>query len=181
MGVFVAMLRAVNVGGRNMVKMEELRGLCSSLGCSEVQTYVQSGNVVFCSGLKEQTLQKRLEDSIEKAFGFRTLVVLRSSAELKAVIARNPFPAYARSAPAKLHVNFLYADPGEERRKLVRAMRFDPEEMRLEGREIYIYYPVGAGLSKLRWAPIDKTLGTAGTARNWNTVVKLREMAEGLG
>jgi uncharacterized protein (DUF1697 family) len=180
MGVFVAMLRAVNVGGRNMVKMEELRGLCSSLGCSEVQTYVQSGNVVLRSGLEEETLRKRLEDGIEKAFGFRTLVVLRSAAELKAVIERNPFPEYPRAAPAKLHVNFLYADPGEERRAAVRAMRVDPEELRLEGREIYVYYPVGAGLSKLRWTPIDKALGTAGTARNWNTVVKLFAMAEEL-
>jgi uncharacterized protein (DUF1697 family) len=169
----------VNVGGNRMMKMEALRGLCSSLKCTEVQTYVQSGNLLFRSAVNDMAkLGKRIEDGIEETFGFRVPVMLRTPDDLRKVIERNPFPEYARAEPGKLLVNFLYLDPGEERRQAARAMRFDPEELRFEGREIYIYYPVGPGLSKLRWAPIDKALGTVGTGRNWNTVVKLLEMAE---
>lgn len=180
------MLRGVNVGGNNKIKMEDLRALCADLGCSDVQTYVNSGNAVFRSPAKggsakdRDALGKRIEAAIETTCGFRTPVVLRSAEELRRVVKGNPFPAYALSAPGKLHVNFLYADPGEARRQAVRAMKFDPEELRLDGREIYIYYPEGAGQSKLRWSVVDKALGTSGTARNWNTVLKLLEMAERL-
>jgi uncharacterized protein (DUF1697 family) len=181
MTAMIAMLRAVNVGGKNMIRMESLRMLCTSLGCSDVRTYVQSGNVVFrYPGKDAGKLAASMEGGIEQTFGFRVPVMLRTTAELRRVVEGNPFAFYAESAPAKLHVNFLYTDPGESRREVVRAMPIAPEELRIIGRELYVYYPQGAGQSKLRWAPIDKALGTQGTARNWNTVMKLLEMAEAL-
>jgi uncharacterized protein (DUF1697 family) len=181
MTAIIAMLRSVNVGGNNIVKMETLRQVFTSLGCADVQTYVQSGNVVFRhAGKATGKLAARIEDGFEQQFGFRVPVMLRSLDELQRTVERNPFPGYAHSAPAKLHVNFLYTDPGDTRREVIRSMPTAPEELRIEGREIYVYYPEGAGQSKLRWAPIDKALGTQGTARNWNTVLKLLEMAEAL-
>jgi uncharacterized protein (DUF1697 family) len=181
MGVMVAMLRGVNVGGKNPVKMETLRAMCSSLGCTDVATYVQSGNVVFRT--RERSLPamtKRLEAAIEKEFGFSAAVTLRTAADLRRVVAANPFPEQAKSEPGKLLVTFLYDDPGDARRETVRAMKFEPELVRIEGREMYTYYPLGQGQSKLRWGPIDKALGTSGTARNWNSVTQLLAMAESL-
>ncbi len=179
--VWIALLRGVNVTGCNMIKMEALRAMCASLGCSDVQTYVQSGNVVFRSAAKDAVkLGKTLEDGIEKTFGFRVPVVLRSAADLARVVEQNPFPEQAKAEPSKLLVSFLYVDPGEARREQARAMTFSPEVLRFEGREVYVFYPVGQGLSKLKWGPIDKVLGTPGTMRNWNTVIRLLAMAEGL-
>ena len=180
MAVAIAMLRGVNLGKRRM-KMEALRELFSSNGCNDVQTYVQSGNVVFRT--KEKNLSRlgsQLETSIEEKFGFAAPVVLRSTAEMRKVVNFNPYPDHVLTEPGKVQVTFLYEDPGEAKRKLVEAMKVKPEELRLKGSEIFIYYPSGQGLSKLKWPPIEEALGTSGTARNWTTVRQLLEMAEAL-
>ncbi len=180
MTVWIAMLRGVNLGKRRM-KMDALRELFGLAGCSDVQTYVQSGNVVFRSAEKNAArLGERLEAAIEEQFGFAAPVVLRSTAEMRRVVELNPFPAQVLVEPGKVQVMFLYEDPGEAKRKLVRAMNVAPEELRVEGAEIFIYYPVGQGLSKLKWGPIEKALGTSGTARNWTTVCTLLEMGDAL-
>jgi uncharacterized protein (DUF1697 family) len=184
MSVVIALLRGVNVTGNHMVKMETLRALCSALGCTEVQTYLQSGNLVFRA--KEKTpkqllaLGERIEDAIEAEFGFRVPVVLRAAADLQAVVAANPFVQQAEDEPGKVQVVFLYRAPSEAQLKSVRAMRFSPELVWVGERELIVYYPTGQGQSKLRWGPIDKALGTPGTARNWNSVTKLLEMAEAM-
>jgi len=97
------------------------------------------------------------------------------------VVARNPFAKRRGIEPGKLLVSFLANDPGEEGRGKVRQMKCEPEELRVEGRELYIYFPNGAGRSKLSGAKLEKTLKTPGTARNWNSVTKMLEMAEKLG
>ena len=181
MAVMVAMLRGVNLMRTRRMKMETLRAMCGSLGCSDVATYVQSGNVVFRTKERSLTaMTKRLEAAIETEFGFSVAVTVRTAADLRKVIAANPFHEQAKHAPGKLLVTFLYDDPGETRRSLVRAMAIAPEQVWLEGREVYTYYPLGQGQSKLRWGPIDKALGTSGTARNWNSVTQLLAMAEAL-
>src|SRR5580704_11573952 len=120
MAVVVSMLRGVNVGGHNQIKMETLRALYESLGLRDAQTYVQSGNVIFKSNAQDMVrLGKRIEDGIEKAFGFRTGVVLRSPAELKDIIRRNPFAKRSGIAPNKLVVSFLAGEPGPEAREKV--------------------------------------------------------------
>jgi uncharacterized protein (DUF1697 family) len=177
--VIVAMLRGVNVGGRNLIAMAELRSLCAGLKLRDAQTCVQSGNVVFRTDERDMAaLRKRLENAIEKKFGFRPSVILRTAVELKRVIARNPVAKRSGIEPAKLLVSFLTGAPSAEARDNVRGMKTDPEEMWIEGSELYIYFPNGMGKTKLPWSRMDKILGAAGTGRNWNSVLKLLEMAE---
>jgi len=182
MTVIISMLRGVNVGGHNKIKMDALRALYESLKLRDAQTYVQSGNVIFKTDERDiARLAKRIEDGIARKFGFRPDVILRTAAEMRDVVARNPFAKRRGIEPGKLLVSFLASDPGEEGRERVRQMKCDPEELRVEGREIYIYFPNGAGRSKLPWAGLGKMLKTQGTGRNWNSVTKMLEMAEGLG
>jgi uncharacterized protein (DUF1697 family) len=177
----ISMLRGVNVGGNNMIKMEALCALYASLGLRDPQSYIQSGNVVFRTDRKEIVpLAKKIEDAIEDKFGFRPPVVLRTAAELREVIAKNPFAKRAGIEPGKLLVSFLMSDPAAADRELVNKMKFDPEELHIGSRHLYIYFPTGQGKSKLNSKAIDKTLKTSGTGRNWNSVLKLLEMAESL-
>jgi uncharacterized protein (DUF1697 family) len=181
MTVIISMLRGVNVGGHNKIKMEALRALYESLKLRDAQTYVQSGNVIFRTDERDMArLARRIEDGIERKFGFRPDVILRTAAEMREVITRNPFAKRRGIEPGKLLVSFLGSDPGEEGREKVRQMKCDPEELRIEGREICIYFPNGAGRSKLQWAGLGKMLKTTGTGRNWNSVTKMLEMAEKL-
>ncbi len=179
MTAIISMLRGVNVGGHNKIKMEALRALYESLKLRDAETYVQSGNVIFRTDEKDLSrLAKKIEDGIEGKFGFRPDVILRTAAGMREVIARNPFAKRRGIEPGKLLVSFLASDPGEEGREKLRQMKCDPEEMRIEGREIYIYFPNGAGRSKLNWAGLGKMLKTTATGRNWNSVTKMLEMAE---
>jgi uncharacterized protein (DUF1697 family) len=179
MPVILCMLRGVNLGGHNRVKMDDLKALCKSLKLCEPQTYVQSGNVIFKTDQRDLAkLTKKLEAAIQKKFGFQSDVILRSTKELRDVVTRNPFAKRRDIHPGKLLVTFFSGDPGEEARKQVRAIKCDPEELFIEGREAYIYFPNGAGRSKLNWAVIPKTLKVQGTARNWNSVTKMLEIAE---
>ena len=181
MAVIISMLRGVNVGAHNRIKMDALRALYESLGLRDPQTYVQSGNVVFSTDKRDLVaLAKRIEDAIERGFGFRPAVILRTSSELRDVIARNPFAKRSGIEPSKLLVNFLASDPGVEARDKVLKLKTEPEELRMDGRELYIYFPSGMARPKLSWAVIEKTLKVPGTGRNWNSVTKLLEMAERL-
>jgi uncharacterized protein (DUF1697 family) len=181
MTVMISMLRGVNVGGHNKIKMDALRALYEFLKLRDAQTYVQSGNVIFSTDERDiSRLAKRIEDGIERKFGFRPDVILRTAAEMRDVIARNPFAKRRGIEPGKLLVSFLASDPGEEARKKLCQMKCDPEELRVEGREVYIYFPNGMGRSKLPWAGLNKMLKTPATGRNWNSVTKMLEMAEKL-
>ena len=181
MPAIISLLRAVNVAGHNMVAMPALRELYQSLALRDAQTYLQSGNVVFRSDAKDLArLRKRIEDAIERSFGFRTSVVLRSAPELKDVIRRNPFAKRTGIEPNRLLVSFLADEPPAESREKIALVKVGPEELRLDGRELYIYYAAGFGKSKLTPALLERTLKVPGTARNWNTVTKLLELAEKL-
>jgi uncharacterized protein (DUF1697 family) len=179
--VVICMLRAVNVGGHNKIKMEALKALCVSLKLKDPQTYVQSGNVIFRTEEKDLAkLTKRIQDGIERKFGFRPDVILRTAAELRDVIARNPFAKRSGIEPNRLLVTFLAADPGKEAREKAMAIKTDPEEMHILGRETYIYFPNGMARPKIAWPTIERALKTSGTGRNWNSVTKMLEIAEKL-
>ena len=181
MTVVISMLRGVNVGGHNKIKMDALRALYVSLKLEDVTTFIQSGNVVFRTKERELgKIGKRIGDGIEKSFGFRPEVILRTVEEMRAVVARNPFAARKDVEPGKLLVWFLAAKPEAEARKKVFTVRMEREEIRVEERELYIYFPDGQGQSKLSMAAVERALKVAGTGRNWNSVLKLLEMAEGL-
>ena len=180
MSAIICLLRGVNVGGRNKIGMDSLRDVCSSLKLRAPQTYIQSGNVIF--GTMERNLAKlarRIEDCIEKGYGFRPNVMLRTAAEMRHVIARNPFASRKNTDPAKLVVSFLAEAPGAEDVKRLLEIKVGPEELRVSGRELYIYFPDGQGRSKLP-PVLERTVKIPATARNWNTVNKLLAMAEEL-
>jgi uncharacterized protein (DUF1697 family) len=179
MAVVISMLRAVNVGGHNKIKMDALRALYVSLKLRDPQTYVQSGNVVFRTAERDLLLlSKRIQSAIARKFGCSPDVILRTIGELRDVVARNPFAKRRGVEPNKLLVSFLASDPGSEAREKVLQLKTDPEELRIDGRELYIYFPNGMARPKLSWAALDKALKTTGTGRNWNSVTKLLEMAE---
>jgi uncharacterized protein (DUF1697 family) len=179
MQVVSSMLRGVNLAGHNKVRMDALRDLYESLGLRNAQTYVQSGNVVFRTDAKDLAgLAKRIEDAIEKKFGFRVGVILRTPADLRRTMARNPFAKRRGIEASKLLVTFVATEPSAEMQSEILRLNADhPGEVFIDGRELYIYFPDGMGRSKL-WPAVDKALKKSGTGRNWNTVTKLLEMAE---
>lgn len=181
MKVVISMLRGVNLGPHKRVKMDALRKLYESLGLKDPQTYVQSGNVLFKT--REQNLgrvAKRIEEAIERTFGFQADVVVRTTSELKDALAKNPFAARTGIDPARLLVTFLASDPGEEARAKIRQIKAEPEELWIEGRELYIYFPNGLARPKLSIPLIERTLKTSATGRNWNSVRKMLGMAESM-
>jgi len=179
MTTIISMLRGVNVGGHNQIKMDALRALYESLGLKNPQTYVQSGNVVFRTKDRDLVqLSQRIEKAIQQKFGFRPGVILRTSSELNDVIAKNPFAKRRGIEPGKLLVVFFDEEPGQDDCALLQRTKAEGEEVKAMGREFYLYFPNGAGRSKL-FAAIGK-LKKTGTSRNWNTATKLLEMAEKL-
>ena len=178
MQAIIAMLRGVNVGPHNRISMEALRALYGSLQLRNAQTYVQSGNVVFTANERNLgALAKRIDDAFEKTFGFRAAVILRTAAEMREVIAKNPLAKQKDVQPNKLLVMFLAEELSPEEQKQAEAIKVGPEKIKAHARELYVYYPDGVGQSKL--PPVmDRVLRKTGTARNWNSVTKLLEMAE---
>jgi uncharacterized protein (DUF1697 family) len=175
------MLRGINVGGHNKIKMDVLRALYESLGLRNVRSHLQSGNVIFESEHSDRfRLAAQIENSIEKVFGFRPKIIFRTCAELKEVIGKNPFSDSQDRDPSRLHVMFLLSDPGNEAKESLQRVNTAPEELHMIGQEIYLYYLNGMGRSKLTSTLIEKKLKIYGTARNWNTVTKLLEVAEAI-
>jgi uncharacterized protein (DUF1697 family) len=179
MPVLISMLRGVNLGPHNRIKMDALRALYQSLKLEDSRTYVQSGNIIFRTKEKNfAALAKKIQDAIERQFDFRPVVILRTPDEIRQAIAANPFAHRRDVEPGKLLVTFLTAEPGPDVRTTLAKFKEFPEELHLKGRELYIYFPNGAGKSKLPWSSVERLLNTTGTARNWNSVTKILEMAE---
>ena len=181
MTVVVSLLRAVNLGPHNRMKMDALLKACESLGFLNAKTYVQSGNVVFRTKEHDLTkLSRRFETAIERTFGFRSAVICRTREELEDVVQRNPFAKRPEVSGGKLIVAFLGQEPTPDAAKNMSLIKTNPEEVVLSGRELYIHFPNGQGRSKLSIQGLERTLGTASTARNWNSVTKLLAMAQEL-
>jgi uncharacterized protein (DUF1697 family) len=170
MASYIALLRAVNVGGTGKLAMADLKAMCSDAGFTQVQTYIASGNVVFKSAASPQTVKDALEARLLAHAGKPVGVVVRTALEMAIVVARNPFP---RAAPNRTAVIFLDEPPQSD--ALSHAIGQKDEEMQLCAREIYVHYPSGMGSSKLK-IPAAKT----GTARNMNTVAKFTALAAAL-
>jgi len=181
MAVFVSMLRGVNLAGHRKIDMRELRALYESLGFRDVQTYINSGNVIFRAAARDLAkLAKRIEDAIERSHGFRSDVILRTAADLREVIAQNPFGSRKDIEPNKLAITFLAVSPNREVIEKLMAFRIAPEELHVAGRELFIYFANGMARPKLSMAMVERALKIPGTSRNWNTTRKLLELAEKL-
>jgi uncharacterized protein (DUF1697 family) len=183
MTVYVSMLRAVNVGGSSRIKMDALQRVYESLGLADVRTLLQSGNVVFRSGLTDRPrLVKRIMQELERQLGLQIEVILRTLAEVASIVERGPLLS-PRADPSKLLVMFLSSVPQSAAQAALlkwHKSKEMPEMLELRGPEIYLYYPDGVGRSKLTNAVIENKLDTSGTARNWNTLVKLVEVGRAL-
>ena len=176
----VSLFRGINVGGNRIVPMKELKSLHESLGFRGVVTYIQSGNVVFISDeTNAAQIASQIEEGFAGKFGFRSQVFVRTLAELEQAIASNPFQNQPEKESNKVLVLFLTTRPESNALEDLKNSYNGPEEMHLIGQELFVYYPDGQGRSKLTLPLIEKKLKTASTGRNWNTVLKLREMMRG--
>jgi uncharacterized protein (DUF1697 family) len=175
--IYIALLRGINVGGKNKIKMADLKSMFEGTGMCRVKTYIQSGNVLFQSDEEEETLRQKLEQEIEATFGFAIKVILRSSEALKKVTENCPFSkdeiaaAEATAEGESLYVSFLLQEPSEEGIKRLEAYKSETEEYKIVDRDIYLLFPQSILKSKL--ANNLHKLDVPVTVRNWKTVTKL--------
>ncbi|HWG21350.1 MAG TPA: DUF1697 domain-containing protein [Terracidiphilus sp.] len=181
MPTYIALLRAVNVGGYGKLSMAALRNLLEELGYRRVTTYIQSGNAVFDANGSTAKIARELGAALEKHMHAPVGVIVRTPEELDRIIAGNPFADEAAADGARVHVGFLSAPaPASAAAGLQRIVDQYPnrrDRFHLSGHTLYLHLPDGAADTKFTAKALDKILGGAGTARNWNTVLKLREMA----
>jgi len=174
---YVALLRGINVGGNKMVAMAELRAMLEDLGFSDVKTLLQSGNAVFRGPVKAPaTLERQLEAAMTRRFNMSCDYHVRTAAELRAVIRANPLAVEATKDPSRFVVGFYREPLDTSLVKAAQAAITGPEIVRADGRHLYMYYPNGQGTSKAGIV-VGKMLKVQGTARNWNTVLKLGALA----
>lgn len=176
MNVYVVLLRGINVGGRNSLPMKELTKILETLGCEEVRTYIQSGNVVLHSDASSASLARDVSRAIEERRGFAPHVLVLAEAELLEAVAGNPYPE-AESDPRTVHLGFLDSVPGAPDLEALAAVRAPSERFELKGRVFYLHAPEGIGRSKLAQIT-ERKLGVPMTDRNWRTVTKLVSMLQ---
>ena len=180
MTTFVSLFRGINVGGHQSVRMDALKELHESLGLLAVETYIQSGNVVFTSDDVDVTqIQKDIEDGFAQKFGFQVKVMVRNADEFNVMIGNNPFQNQPMKESKWVVAMFLATQPMSTALEDIQKTYTGPEELHIIGQEVYIYYPEGIGRSKLTNTFLEKKLKTTGTARNWNTVLRLQKMLQG--
>ena len=178
---FVALLRGINVGGKNKLPMRDLAAIFEAAGCTDVETYIQSGNVVYSTKSDgEAQIPQMVSQRITEQFGLKVPVIVRSSAELDRVVANNPFLSEGADADA-LHVGFLADATSAKAIASLDAQRSPPDRFAVVGKEIYLCLPNGMARTKLTNAYFDRALSTVSTMRNWRTVLMLAEMASRSG
>jgi uncharacterized protein (DUF1697 family) len=177
MPVYIAMLRGVNVGGHNRIKMEQLRRSFETLGFEQIRTYIQSGNVVFkATRTSPAALSTKIGEKILSDFGFAVPVVCRTVDELSQTIDSNPFLNQRGIDPEKLHVTFLSDTPASAAVKKIEALTIAPDQSLCLGKEIYLYLPNGVSESSLMKVLLGRGLSVVTTTRNWKTVNALHQL-----
>lgn len=184
MTTYIALLRGINVGGKNMIKMTELKRMFASMGLCEVQTYIQSGNVLFKSADEEQPLRDKIERGIETAFGLSLTVVLRTAAELQQLVRICPFSAdevakaEACSTAESLYVALLTHSPSQEKILDLRSYQGEGDNYQVIGREVFLLFHNSIRNSRL--ASNLHRLNVPITVRNFKTISKLAALAEAM-
>jgi uncharacterized protein (DUF1697 family) len=175
---YIALLRGINVGGKNLLPMKDLVAMCEGAGCLKVRSYIQSGNVIFSASGDAARLPTLISAKIEKQFGHKPPIILRTTEQLEDVFRNNPF--LKKGTPEEmLHVMFLASVPAAAAIASLDVHRSPPDTFIVRGQEIYLSLPNGAGRSRLTNAYFDSKLATVSTGRNWRTVAKLLELASG--
>jgi len=175
---YLALLRAINVGRDNKILMSDLTNVFVRVGCNNVQTYIQSGNVIFEAAPElSQRLPDLVRTEIERRFGLQVPTILRALREMREVVNRNPFLEEGGETDV-LHVLFLADRPKAAAVVSLDPDRSPPNRFVVHGKEVYLFFPIGFARNKLSGAYFDSKLETAGTMRNWRTVTKLLELME---
>ena len=178
MPVYIALLRGVNVGGRAKVAMADLRALLTELGFEDPRSLLNSGNLVFRGAArKTPELERALASAVQARLGVTADVMIRTAHDVAALVADNPFPGEAQRDPGHLIALFLTGSASPRSVAALQGAIAGREIVRGSGRHLYAYYPDGVGRSKLTLPAIEAALGTRGTGRNWNTVLKLAALA----
>jgi uncharacterized protein (DUF1697 family) len=176
---YIALFRAINVGGKNSLPMKELIAVLEDLGARNAKTYIQSGNAVLVSPEKDTSqLSNKIRSEIKKRRGFEPHVLLLELEDIERAIRKNPFPE-AATDPTTLHAGFLASVPEKPNLKTLESLKSESERFQLIDKVFYLHAPEGIGRSKLA-ANAEKLLGAPMTDRNWRTVCKIREMAQEL-
>lgn len=174
---YLALFRGINVGGNNRLAMKDLTRIIESLGYNNVRTYIQSGNCLYQSSQNlNRDFAGKVATAIREEFGFTPSILTLTTAELKSAIEKNPFRS-AEKTPKSLHIFFLDQKPTDPDLEKLNSLKEGQEEFCLKGAFFYLFTPSGLGRSKLALR-VEKLLGVHATARNWNTVTKLLEMAK---
>ncbi len=177
MNTYIALFRGINVGGHNKLLMKDLRELMEDLGYQNVDTYIQTGNVVFqTEDSDKQNLSVTISSGVEENHGFKPDVFVLERKELEEAIANNPFPE-AEYKPKSLHLNFLISEPSDPDLAFLRDIKQESERFVLKSKVFYLHAPDGIGRSKLA-GKTEKALGVSTTGRNWRTVQKIKEMLD---
>jgi uncharacterized protein (DUF1697 family) len=179
MGTYISILRGINVSGHNLIKMPELKNLFENLGFKEVQTYIQSGNIVYQSvdNLAINELSIKIEKEIENVYGMKVPVITRAPEEIHAVLDANPFRNPDGSANENIYITFLEDIPSRDTVLKINPLAYLPDRFVISGREIYINCSAGYGTTKLSNTFFENKLKVRATTRNWKTVNMLIELA----
>ncbi len=177
MSIKIAILRGINVGGKRIILMADLKTLCEKLGLENVKTYIQSGNLIFSSGSVNTDLERKLEMAITDKYGFDVPAIVRDLEEIKSSIDKNPF--FDGDADMdRLHLTFLKEKPNPENAEITTTYDYAPDKFKIDGRDVFIYCAGKYHESKLTNGFFEKKLNTVATTRNWKTVLKLYELSQ---
>jgi uncharacterized protein (DUF1697 family) len=176
MTIYIALLRGINVGGHNIIKMADLKSLLETMGLQKVKTYIQSGNVLFESNEKSEQLSQRMEDEINKTFGFPVPVILRTAEEVEQIIRDCPFSTDSLKEGESVQIAFLADKPAQNGINHLSTFKSEMDECKIEGKEVYLFFRQSIRNSKL--ATQLPKLGVPATVRNWKTVIKLAAMSK---
>lgn len=179
MTIQIALIRGINVGGKNKLPMEALVAMLEALGCRQVKTYIQSGNAVFESDAQDASeLSRQISLAVGQRYGFEPGVLILEFQEIQRAITANPFPQ-ATADPKTVYLGFLAATPENPQLEKLAVLRKNSEAFRLLDKVFYLYAPEGTGRSKLA-ANTEKLLGVTMTSRNWKTVGAIWDIAQSL-
>ncbi len=177
MNIYISILRGINVSGKNMIKMETLRNMYSAIGFEHVESYIQSGNVVFTSELTNKPeIEKIISEKIKETFNADVPVLILSVADMEDAIRRNPYISDSEKDISFLHLTFLKNTPDTRLIENIDAEKYKPDEFSVFGNVVYLYCPNGYGNTKLSNTFFEKKLKTDATTRNWKSANELLKM-----